>query len=503
MTRPIAFHRFAAGYGLTLTPAQRVLASVCFDRVEPADLRGDEREIARQLFGPIETIPPIVRPVIALKKGARVGGTLMCSMQLYRLGNLVPLDALALGEQAYGVIVAPDMRLGRQALSYVVGCAKHDAHAGKITIVRESADAITWERADGCAVTIEVLPATAGGGAVRARTLFGALMTEASFMRDTDYKINDADVFKGLTPRLTLPGSMAMIESTAWAALGLLHTLIVSNHGAPTSALAVVAPTLLMRPEMSDHVERAMALDEATARREFFCVESATDSEIFFDAVEACLDSRLPLVVEAPENAIKSCGVDLGLVQNSTAAVVGATHAGVFIPLEVLELRPSEGAPLKLSYVVHEIAKLLRRHGLTMCTADHHLIDAAREWAAPLGIIIRAAKGGAEAKAENHIALRTAMREARVKISAGHTRLVAQLRSIRARPLAGGGMRIDAPTSGNAHGDIASAFVLAHAGANGGAAKWRHAVARWNALGGAEGMAQRLGLEPSIGKPWK
>lgn len=491
--KPIAFHKFCAGYGLTLTPAQRVLTSVCFDHAQPCDLRGDDRDLARVLFGQVDTIPPIAREVIAWKKGARIGGSRMAAMRLYQLGSIVPLD-LAPGETAYGIIVAPDLRLARQTFSYVVGAAKQDERDGKIALVRESSDSIAWERHDGNVVTIECLPATVGGSAVRARTLFGAVLSEASFFRDSDYAINDGDIFRGLAPRV-VAGGQTIIESTAWAAVGLLHDLINANHGAPRTALAAIAPTLLMRPDDRTRaiVERELERDETNAQREFFCIEQATGSEQFFDAIDRCVDLRLPMVIEAPEGAIKSAGADLGLVENSSALVIGATYKHVFMPIEILELKPKKGAPLRLSYVIQEFAAVVKRHGLRSFTADHHMLVPAREWAGAAGITIRAIKGGNEEKTAQHLALRQAMREDRVRLP-NNPRLLAQLRSITSRPLSGGGMRIDAPTHGQAHADIASALVIAHAGASTGGARWSVALQGWTNRGGAQGAAERLGF---------
>ena len=68
------------------TPAQRVLCLVAFDGVEPGSLEGADRELARQLFGDVETIPAEARHVIALVCVARGGKSyLFCGLRLLHL----------------------------------------------------------------------------------------------------------------------------------------------------------------------------------------------------------------------------------------------------------------------------------------------------------------------------------------------------------------------------------------------------------------------------------
>lgn len=502
--KPTPFHKFCERYSLTLTTAQRAWSRVVFDGVEPADLRGEEREIARVLFGElVETIPEIARAVVAVRKGARVGATRMCAMRQYQLSHVVDVD-LAPGENAYCLYIGPDMRLARQALSFASGAAKVDAREGRVTIVRDSAEAFVIERHDGVLVEHTALPATVGGSAVRGRTLISAQMTEASFFRDGDYAINDVEIYKATAPRI-VPGGQLLIESTPWTSGGLLSELVTANYGQPSTAIASIAPTLTMRPQLHAYVEREMLRDEANAQREFFAVEMAQGTEAFFgDCIDGCIDSELPLITEAPDGAIVECGADLGLVENSTAGCVGASWEGVFVPLEIVELKPKKDKPLKLSHVVQEIAALVRRHGLSQFYADHHLVDPAREWAQPLGIRIQAIKGGAEEKAAQYIQLRQAMREDRVRIPARHVRLIQQLRAVRARPLPGGGLKIDTPVRGGAHGDIASAFVIAHAKTQSSASGWVRALQRFEAMGGLDGAMARFGMRPEdLNREWR
>lgn len=293
--KPQSFAAFAAVYGLTLTPAQAVLVRVCFDGVEPRDLTGEERELAAVLFGALDEIPALAREVIAWLKGARIGGSLMAALRLYQLALVVQLLDIAAGETPYALIVAPDLRLARQVCRYALGAAKVDEKAGRVVIVREADASFTIERHDGHHVVVECLPATAGGSAVRGRTLVGGVMSEASFFRDSGYVVNDQEVFRALGARI-VPGGQLIVESTPWAAEGLLHDLFRSNHGAPTTAIAAHCPTRLMRPDARTAaiVTREELRDPDNAAREFGAEFMAGGSSAFFDAplIDAAMDQN-------------------------------------------------------------------------------------------------------------------------------------------------------------------------------------------------------------------
>ena len=281
--KPAPFADFCRSYGFELEPAQRALCSVSFDRVQLRELGAEERAIAVELFGAVEEIPALAFEVVVWVKGARIGGSRMAAMRLYQLAHVTTLE-LAPGESAFGLIVGPDLRLAAQAFRYVLGAAKMDEAAGRVAIIREGATALAFERHDGQIVTIECLPATAGGSAVRARTLVGAIMTEAAFFRDADYAINDVEVYRALGARI-VPGGQLILESTPWSEEGLVYELFTSNHGAPTTALAAKCPTTTMRRDARTRalVAREEQRDPDNAAREFGAAFMPGGSNLFFD----------------------------------------------------------------------------------------------------------------------------------------------------------------------------------------------------------------------------
>lgn len=291
------FISFLRTVGFTATPAQEVLCRVAFDGEEPGSLTGTDRDLATQLFGPdVDTVPPEARSVIVIVKGARIGGSRMSALRALHLAATFDPTAVAPGEIASATIVGPDIRLGRQTLRFAHGAATATpALAGAMGSVTE--DSFQLVTGPGRAVAVECLPATSGGRAVRGRSLVAAVMSEAAFFRDRDYLVNDEEISRALAPRLT-HGAQLIIESTPYAEMGLLHSLYHENWNSPETALAVRAPTLLMRPEptMRALVERERKRDPDNAAREFDAEFISAGSDLFFDptAIDRCAALEVP-----------------------------------------------------------------------------------------------------------------------------------------------------------------------------------------------------------------
>lgn len=256
-----------------LSRAQRVYCRVVFDRVQPHQIEGKDREIARRLFGEVDTIPDAAFLALFALKGARIGGTWLHSLHLLYSALTHPLRGLALGERAYAVIVAPDLRLARQGLSYIKGAVQHVPEIRQ-AVEGETNDSITIRRPhDGQLVTIECLPATRGGTATRARSYVAALVDEACFLRDEQTgQVNDAEIFRSLSARM-LPGAVLSVISTVFTEAGLLWDRVKAHHGKPETCLCAIAPTLVMRNDerIQQVVADEYARDPENAAREFDC----------------------------------------------------------------------------------------------------------------------------------------------------------------------------------------------------------------------------------------
>jgi hypothetical protein len=463
---PISFCRFVADVlHVSLTRAQRVLGLVAFDGVEPCALDAGDREIARQIFGDVDVIPRAARSVLVGVIGARSGKSYVFEA-LYSLWRALTADlsTLAPGEIAVALIVAPDLRLARQTLRYALGAAKSVASIAR-RIESETSDGFTIQRPDGKLVSIECLPASRGGSALRGRSLVSAVLSEPAFLRDENYAIVDEDLFRAAAPRV-LPGGLVVCIGTPWIQSGLLYKMFVRNHGSPVDAIAAHAPTLLMLPTERNRevVARERERDPDNAAREFDALFTAAGTALWFDpaALDAAIIRGAPIAVPPEPRQLAWQGGDLAFRQNSSAFVVARREGahGILVA-DVLELRPTKNAPLQPSAVVALGVEQARRHRVTRMMTDEWYADSVREHLQGTGVALVAAPGGMTGKVATYTAVRSALHEGRLRIPAGHDRLLAQIRDTTSRPLPGGGIQIVQPKRGAAHGDLASAFVLA------------------------------------------
>ena len=450
-----------------LTPAQRVLASVAFDGVEPAQLGAAARELAAKLFGPVDDFPAVTRKVLLVKKGARVGGSWIFGA-LYSLWRALTaeLSGLAPGEHATALIVAPDTRLGRQVLRYAIGAAKETPSIAD-KIESETSDSFVLRRSDGRPVVIEVLPATRGGSALRGRSLVSAVLSEASFFRDESAAVNDVACFTAVAPRI-LRGGMVVIESTPWAEQGLVFDLFTNNWGTPATCIAADAPTLLMRPdpETAETVERERLRDPDNAAREFDAQFMSGGSSLYFGAeLASALDRDLSVTTTPRDGATVTIGGDIGLARDASAFC--AVHRlGEHLTLaDLIEMRPKRLAkgqtkPLSLRDVVHEGCEFAQRHGQRVIHVDNYVLVPAREHL-PQGFQLKAVGMANEHKAERYRLLKENLRNELVHIPGALVRVVTQLADVVAQPGAGGIVLIKHPRRQGSHGDAAAAFVIA------------------------------------------
>lgn len=457
----VTFLAFVTLLRVTLTPAQRVLARVAFDGEQPGDLEGEDREIAAKLFGPIDEIPPAARAVLVIVKGARVGGTWIFGA-LYSLWRalVADLSALAPGERAVAVIVAPDTRLGRQALRYALGAARTVPSIAR-RIESVTSDSFSLRRPDECVVAIEVLPATRGGASLRGRSLVSAVLSEASFFRDESASVNDVECFKAVAPRV-LPGGLVVLESTPWIEAGLVYEEFTKNFATPRTAMAVHAPTLVMRVDQQTRsvVEREQERDPDNAAREFGAQFMTAGSGLFFGpellGPAVCRDM-------APGRRFKgrtAIGGDLGLVNDASAFVAIEQLGDELVVIDALELRPKKGAPLKLSDVVARACEFASKNGANVIHVDHHELVAAREHL-PRGFSLEPCRGGQNPKTDRYLRTREAFRQSQIRIPLTLVKLSTQLGLIVSKPQPGGGTSIVLPRRSGTHMDLASAFVLA------------------------------------------
>lgn len=462
---PPFVHFLEVFFGLRLSVGQRALLRVTVDGAEPKDLEGAEREAAALMFGPsVETIPPAARAVLAIVGGARWGKTYLPGA-LYSLWRALfaDLSTLAPGELAVALAVARDMRLGRILLRFAVGAAQSHPHL-RGCIRRVHADAVELVRPDKQPVSIEVLPASAGGAALRGRSLVSAVLDEAAFFRDENYAVNDADIFKAVAPRV-LPGGLVVVQGTPWAEAGLLFDLFTANHDHPRTAIAAHCPTLLMLPTERNQqvVARERERDPDNAAREFEAEFMPAGSGLLLDpaalrdATDATLPVRLP-----PVKTRAVAGFDFGPTRDATGGVVLRIGPdGRIESAETFERKPVKGTPLVPSQVVREFCEVAKAHGAREVWADAFYREAIAEHVRANGLTFVPAPAGNAGNVLQAGVVRELVHGGRVVIPAAQRELVRQLGELALRPMSGGAFKLHSPRRPGSHGDVARAFLLA------------------------------------------
>lgn len=398
---------------------------------------------------------------VAVRAGARGGKTsrLLATKALHA-ALTVPAPMLGSGEVPVALIVGPDLKLARQALSFVSGYCQLPELRRRV--LDETKDQIELQRPDGRRARVEVLAASARGRATRGRTLLFAGLDEACFFRDQETgAINDTEIYDSVMPRL-VPGAQAWVVSTPWVAhVGLLEQLIDGEH--PT-VYAATASTRELNPawDPDGSIEAAERhRDPDKARREIDAVPTAGGAIHFFDGdlIDACTDPALQLPrVPLPREYV-AAGGDLGFRSDSSAlAIVHAASDAIRLG-ELIEVRPELGRPLRPSEVVLSFGRTMLAHGgLAYLVADQHYQETVTEHLADCGLGFVPAPLDVS---EPYVKARALMREGRVKLPK-HDRLIAQLRSVQWRANPGGSVSIILPRAKTGgHCDLVSALMLA------------------------------------------
>lgn len=460
------FSPFIRELGFEPTPGQRAFIRVAYDGEEPRDL-GHDREMAAKIFGDVDAVPPLARSVVVMTKGRDVGGTRLSTLRGVHLMLTINLLSLAPNELAYAAQIAPDKPTARHALRFARGAVGSRPELEQL-IESESANGFMLRRPDGRLVAFEVFALSRGGSSLRGRPMVYVGMTESSHMLGDDFVFSADDAFRAVRPRL-LPGGQIVLESTPWIQDGLHWKLHTANFGAPSTALVAKCPTELMR---NDPQTRAMVAAERerspdNALVEFDAEFMSADASAFFDGPSLAHAQQLPsfydqIKMREPPGLKLYAGCDFGFRRDASALCVVARYGGKFEVVFWDVLKPRKGQALVPSETCSRFADSLRRHGLRKITADLFYAEAVKEHFKKERIRLELAPTGQRNKAEQHMAVRDALRESKVRIPPNATELVRQLQAITARPVSGGGLSISSPrTRGQGHGDLASAAILA------------------------------------------
>ncbi len=259
-----------------------------------------------------------------------------------------------------------------------------------------------------------------------------------------------------------------MLISTPWPTETLMGDMFDENWGKCKTAIAIKAPTLLVRgddPDIKAMVDDELAKDPENARRELFCELDGFTGGEFFDAnaLQTSLEeSAWPL----PHRNLGpvAIGCDLGFTRDSSAIVVVQFDGTYYRMLHAEEMRPKPGKPLQPGAVFKTFSEVAKRYRVSGVVADTYYREALREQLSAANLTVLPAPEGTKGKADVFQRTRAVLHEGNIKLPDCPLtrRLIQQAKMVTSKPTPGGQTTIRIPRKiGLGHGDLVSAWVLA------------------------------------------
>lgn len=465
----LPFHEFCPKVlKLNLTPGQSVLAKVAFGDFDPEELEGEERELARELFGGLNCVTPAARKLVAMRLGRGSGKTTICAaFGVYRAVT-ADCSRLGPGASAYFIIVAPDKPLAKLSISMAREMMRSTSALERM-IVGDTKEEIVIRRPDGRTCYIKAFAAAKAGTNLRGKDILGWIGDEAEFFTsnsdgEADYAVDDKEIFRSMAPRM-MPDSKGMLISTPWPVETYMSKVFEDNWQKCITAIAIKAPTLSVRgddPYISEMIEAELLKDPENARRELFCELDGFVGGQFFD-VNSLNAALVEKAVYNPAWPV-AIGCDLGFTRDSSAIVVVQFDGQNYVLVHAEEMRPKPGKPLKPSEVISQISKVAKFYKAEGVVADSYYREALRESLTESGLVVFEAPEGTRGKAEVFHRTRAVLHDGRVRMESNaiNKRLIQQAKLVSSKPAPGGTTTIRVPRKiGMGHGDIVSAWVLA------------------------------------------
>ncbi len=469
---------------MKLTTGQLVIAKVAFGDLQPADLEGEEREIALTMFGGVERVSEKAKRFVVMRLGRGSGKTTLCSAYAVYVAVCQPFR-VGPGDTPYVITIAPDLPTAKLAIAMCREMIRSNPALERL-VSGDEKTVITLRRPSGQQVKIEAFAASRGGSTVRGRTILAFLLDEAEFFTSNaeggaSYSVSDTDIFRALKPRLVRHGK-GMLVSTPWPVETLMGTMFDSNWGTCKNATAIKAPTLLVRggdPDVEANVQDERDRDPDNCRREYDCELDGLGAEGWFDgtALASAVTSDHTVTVTTHQgtgltevlgayNPLWPCAAaaDPGFKNDSSTLCVSQYDGRRYHVVALVEMRPKPGAPLKPSVVVAKFAEVAKAYGCSFVISDGHYREAIKEHLHNHGLGLVDAPEGMLGKQESFSRVRSVLHEGLVLLPKCDlvSRLIAQAKLVTSKAAPGGGLSIKTQRKvGLGHGDLVSSWVLA------------------------------------------
>jgi hypothetical protein len=297
---------------------------------------------------------------------------------------------------------------------------------------------------------------TASKEGVVGGTSVGWILDEITRWRDSSDGSNPAiEVVRSLMPSMaTMPNAKAWWISSPYSTLDIHYEAI--ERGNNKHQIVSIAPTWVANPTLSEEDTKALEPDEETWLREYAAVPSSGEEQKFFNAQiveEAVLPKKF-----VPDRA--AAGGDFAFRKDSSA-VVTVESDGEFIKVTSDRAWKPGRLPLRPSVVFAEALSLAATNSCEAICCDLHYIESLREELEDSDIGLVEFPTDNEKISKVWVDIRVKLARGLIDLSLASKDLVAQLKEVSTKPLAGGGMSIVQKRNKNGHGDLASAFVCA------------------------------------------
>jgi len=374
---------------------------------------------------------------------------------------------LAPGETAVAGIIAADRLQARIVLNYCRGMLRSsDMLESEI----EEDQVETLKLRNGNQIQIF----TASVSTPRGRTYCRIICDEVATWSAT----SDTDVLSALRPGLlTLPNSMLIMASSAYAKSGAFYESYAKNFGREDARVLVWVGTT---EEMHSSVDMEILADEfakdpQAAEAEYHCVfRSDIASFLSREAVEAVTDYK---VFERPfvEGVSYTACVDIsGGVSDSSTMAIGHRERDTAIVDLVFE----QFAPHSPEAAIETMCTTMKSYGIHSVQGDKYGAELVREQFLKRGIRYLPSEND---RSETYVRFLPIVSTGKVRLL-DNARLTHQLVNLQRMTGASGKDRVDHPRHG--HDDVANAVALLAVALNGNA----RSMEVWRKLGEAEGV---------------
>jgi hypothetical protein len=388
------------------------------------ELTGDERVIFHELtkrdHEPGQRIEQLVCAI-----GRRGGKSSATATLVTYLSGLCDHPELVRGERGIVLCVAADTRQALIVLDYVEAAFQASPILSQLIEQRTQ-----WTLRLKNNLTVEVRAADYRN--LRGPTYVAAVADEVAFWMTSDLSSNpDTEILKAIEPGLlTTRGPLIMISSP-YARRGELWRLYDRHFGPQGDELILVAQAAsrVMNSTLSQSViDRAYEKDPSSAAAEFGAqFRSDLEAYISVEAVRACISHG---VFERPKQygASYAAFVDPS-GGSSDSMTLAVAHYELSKQTVVVDLIREYTPPFAPSEICAEIARELKRFGLSSCIGDKYAGEWVVEQFRNVGVSYEAV---AEPKSSLYSALLAAINSHRVDLL-DHGKLVSQLTSLERR----------------------------------------------------------------------